>query len=75
VKPREILIPKLIFSDQERKLWSTKKGVIFKDEILNITNETCRERVEKYFAGPKIALISKGDRIKYVHLVENDRFV
>jgi hypothetical protein len=31
-KLREILIPKLTFDAQERKLWSTRKGAILKDE-------------------------------------------
>jgi hypothetical protein len=37
--PEEIIIPKLIFNEQELKMWGSGRGAIYVNEIPNITAE------------------------------------
>jgi hypothetical protein len=66
VRPREILILKLVFKDEiGSSRWSSKRGAIFKEEVLNEPNEIYREQAKRYFMSHRISFMSNGDRIKY----------
>jgi hypothetical protein len=62
---KEIIVPKLLFNDDEMKNWNCKKGAILTDEILEVKNTLLREKHQEYVSKPKYAFMKNGDRIKY----------
>jgi hypothetical protein len=62
---KEIIIPKLVFNEQEIKRWRNKRGAIYADEVSVIADENLRDKLQNYLKGTRHAFMSNGDRIKF----------